>query len=161
VDTRTTTVASSPYGEHSDRAPPERSGISAGWAVLIVIVVIIIIVVIIWLFARETDTTLPSLTHTWTITDSSSSTATFKAEAGTLIRNTSSGNVTYTLGPGVQGQEFIIDNSRGGGTVTITGATVSPTLVYNGNSTAPSNVIVRGKTSGFVWETSTSLIRLW
>lgn len=156
--------------EHSDYAmggrPPVSASTGYGWIAFVIIIFVIIILIVLGIFFFERGDTVSSVSHTWVIQDNSSTGAVnYTATGGNLLVNKSSGNVVLSLTAPADptGQQFIVDNSRGGGTVTIgSGVTVSPTITYNGSSsTTSSNVIVRGKVGSFVWETATSLIRLY
>lgn len=155
-----------------------------GWIALGVLVIVIIILIILYVVFREEDGNLSTSGHTWTITENTTGgNVTFAANAGAIFSNRATSNVTLTLtSPSTVpiGQEFIIDNSRGGGTVTIANntsisgnsGTIMPnnnntavngiTITNNYNTTVTSNrVIARGRVAAFIWESSTSVVRLY
>lgn len=150
---------------HEDMAVDEKPSSGIGWIVLAVIAVVIIIVIV-WFFFREEGTTVSSVTHTWILVNNSNGGAqTFDAAGGNMYVNSAKSAVALTLTPPAnpQGQEFIINNSLGGGNIVIaSGVTVIDTISYNGvNVYPPANTVIKGKTSAYVWRDSTSILKLY
>lgn len=126
-----------------------------GWIAFAIIIFIIIVIIIILIFFYERGVTTESLSHTWIFRENSTSgNISYIGDGGTILTNSASSNVVITLSPPATnpvGQEFIIDNLKGGGSVTIA----------NGITAIPTNIVAKGKVSSYVWQTSTSLIRLY
>jgi hypothetical protein len=151
---------------HEDLGVEKKSGSSTGWIILAVIVVIFLIVIIGWFLLREEGTSVSSVAHTWNIiTNTNTGTQTFDATGGNLYLNTAKSSIILNLVPpsNPEGQEFIIDNSSGGGAIIIaTGITVVNTITYNGAGVnPPAGSILIGKTSAYVWQNATTILRLY
>lgn len=125
---------------------------STGTIIVIVIVVLIILALLFYFFFFRNRSS--SSTPTWTyVTGSNQTTDTFTASNNSIYKSTSSGALTLSIGTAnvdQTGQQFIIDNSSGGGDITIA----------NSVTVNDSNVIQQGKAVMFVWKTTTSVIRL-
>lgn len=156
------------YHEHYDTGQyPYDPGYGSSSGIVAIVVIIIILIIIglafFFFFRNPSGGSSTAPLYTFNTTSTATGTDTFAANNFTVYTNSPTAPLTLTLtAPTTStiGSSFIIDNSAGTAAITIaSGVTVSNNITYNGGTSASSNVISPRTVAGFIWKSSTSLLR--
>lgn len=138
--------------------------------VIIVFVIIVVIGLLLWIHLGRGSSSLGPI-YTFSSSGSSSTESFVASNFSAFVATAPSSGMKLTVTPSSAnptGEQFMVDNSSGAGSVTVLGPSVTGNKPVTGVSsssppnlaTAASNVVPRGNVAVYVWKTSSSAVRV-